>query len=336
MPPQCDLAAPKRPQTRGLTWSVVIPTLNAAKHWSELSRSLSACVPPRNVLIVDSASDDGTPQLARTCGFQVIEIERSSFNHGGTRQLAADSLQESDVIVYMTQDVVLAGPNAAAKLLQAFDNPDVMAAFGRQLPRQNAGPIEAHARLFNYPAKSSLRSLDHRAEMGHKVIFSSNSFGAYRRTALLAVGGFPTDVIVGEDTVAVARLLLRGWKVAYVAEAEVHHSHEYSPTQEFRRYFDMGVLHSREPWLLEEFGGASGEGRRFVFSEIAHLWPEKCGLIPSALIRSAFKLAGYHAGRMEDRFSTQVKQHLSMHRFFWTKTETYNVPFANRSVPTDR
>jgi rhamnosyltransferase len=304
-----------------LACSVVVPTLNAARDWPQFSKSLLQCVDPQQVLIVDSASEDGTAQLASDAGFQLLQIERSSFNHGGTRQLAADYLSESDVIVYMTQDAILTHPNSLEKLLEPFEDHDVAAAFGRQLPRANAGPIEAHARLFNYPVVSSVRNLQNSRELGLKAIFFSNSFGAYRRVALEGVGGFPKDVIFGEDTVTVARLLLRGWSVAYASEAEVYHSHEYTPIQDFKRYFDIGVLHSREAWLLEKFGGASGEGRRFVFSEIAHLWPRYCDLIPSAVIRSALKFAGYHAGRMEDKIGANYKQRLSMHRFFWTELD---------------
>ncbi|MFE0678513.1 hypothetical protein ACFW26_34910, partial [Streptomyces sp. NPDC058867] len=46
----------------------------------------------------------------------------------------------------------------------------------------------------------------------------------------------------------------------------VHHSHSYSIGEEFRRYFDVGVMHARAPWLLDRFGKAEGEGKRFVQS----------------------------------------------------------------------
>lgn len=311
---------------RVLAPSIVVPTLNAAKDWPRFSKALLEAVHPERVLIIDSSSNDGTAELAREAGFGLLQIERSSFNHGGTRQLAADHLPDSDILVYMTQDAILKRPDALHNLLAPFEDGEVAAAFGRQLPRTDAGPIEAHARLFNYPPVSSVRSLQKREELGLKTIFFSNSFGAYRRTALEGVGGFPTDVIFGEDTVTIARLLLRGWKVAYAADAEVCHSHEYTPIQDFKRYFDIGVLHSREAWLLEKFGAATGEGRRFVSSEIAHLWPAACHLIPSALLRSALKLSGYHAGRMENRINSGLKQRLSMHRFFWTELEEADGP----------
>ena len=133
----------------------------------------------------------------------------------------------------------------------------------------------------------------------------------------MAVGGFPKDVIFGEDTITAAKLLLSGWKIAYAAEAQVYHSHDYTWSQDFRRYFDIGVLHAREPWLLEEFGGTGGEGSRFVGSELHYLWRNRRAYIPSALIRSALKLLGYRLGRNENKLSLRWKQKLSMHHGFW-------------------
>ncbi len=164
--------------------------------------------------------------------------------------------------MYLTQDVLLAKPNALAALLRPFEDASVGAAYGRQLPRSGAGPIEAHARLFNYPPASVVRSRQSAGELGFKAIFFSNSFGAYRRQSLMAVGGFPLDVNFGEDTVVVARMLLSGWKIAYAGDAEVYHSHSYTFREEFRRYVSIGELHAGQPWLLREFGDTSGEGLR--------------------------------------------------------------------------
>jgi rhamnosyltransferase len=299
--------------------NVVVPTLNAARDWPLFSPALRACVAPEQVLIVDSESTDGTVELAKADGFQVCSVARANFNHGGTRQMAAEMLPNAEMLVYMTQDSVLAGPDALANLLSAFKDPQVAAACGRQLPRPGARAIEAHARSFNYPANSDVRSLASRERLGIRAVFLSNSLAAYRRSVLLELGGFPANVIFGEDTVTAARLLLAGYKVAYVAEACVYHSHPYTGMQEFKRYFDIGVLHSRERWLLEEFGHASGEGKRFVLSELRYLRKQDAWQIPRALLRTGIKFLGYRLGRMEAQLAPGIKRHLSMHPAFWAE-----------------
>jgi rhamnosyltransferase len=296
---------------------VIVPTLNAAQGWPQFASALLLSISPEHVLIVDSESTDDTVALARTAGFAVHSVTRSEFNHGGTRQIAAEMLPDAEILVYMTQDAVLADADALKNLLIAFGDPQVGAAYGRQLPRPGAGAIEAHGRCFNYPATADIRSLESRKRLGIKTIFLSNSFSAYRRSALMEVGGFPTHTIFGEDTITAGRLLLAGYKVAYAAEARTYHSHNYSCMQEFKRYFDIGVLHRRESHIFAEFGQANGEGKRFVLSEMRYLWERDALQIPSALTRTAAKLLGYRLGQFEQYFSPNIKRKLSMHPRFW-------------------
>ena len=281
-----------------MKFTICIPTLNAGTKRRDFADALAAqTAKPFEVLVIDSQSDDGTTELAAQNGFRVVEIARRNFRHGATRQFAADKAAESDVLVYLTQDAILACDDAIATLLSAFDDPKVGAAYGRQLPRKGAGPIEAHARIFNYPRTSEIHSISSIPAKGFKTIFFSNSFGAYRRSALMSAGGFPLDVNFGEDTVVAGRLVLQGWRIAYVAEAQALHSHDNTWHQEFERYRCIGELHSNNPWMLREFGGTSGEGLRFLKSKIRFLLRSAPHLIPSALIRSACKYAGYQAGR---------------------------------------
>jgi rhamnosyltransferase len=280
--------------------ALCVPTLDAGVHWKELWSSVQAqTLRPSEVIVIDSASVDGTPDLAKDCGCRVISISRAEFRHGGTRQHAAELAADADVIVYLTQDSIMADANALARLVAAFDDSSVGAAYGRQLPRPGATAIEAHARLFNYPSVSATRSVEDANTMGFKAIFFSNSFGAYRRSALQKVGGFPRQSNFGEDTVVAARLLQSGWRLAYVADALAHHSHAYAHAEEFRRYYKIGQLHGSEPWLLHDFGKASAEGRRFAASEIRYLLRHAPWLIPDAVFRSGLKYLAYRFGRLD-------------------------------------
>ena len=300
--------------------AVIVPTFQAARYWPELSKGIRAqSLKPNRVIVIDSSSNDGTAELARQDGFEVVEIASRDFNHGGTRQMGADYAADANILIYLTQDAVPDGAESFASLVRAFADPEVGAAYGRQLPRQNASPIEAHARLFSYSESSMLRSWESRKTMGFKSIFFSNAFGAYRREALMSMGGFSPNVIFGEDTLVVARMHRAGWKTAYVADAAVRHSHAYTIAEEFRRYFDIGVLHSREAWLTEQFGSASGEGKRFVLSELKYLLKRGPQHIPSAMARTVAKYAGYKIGRRESRIAPRWKGRLGLNRQFWSR-----------------
>ena len=160
------------------------------------------------------------------------------------------------------------------------------------------------------------------AELGIKAAFMSNSFAAYRREALMAVGGFPKHVIFAEDMYVAAKMLMAGWKVVYEGSACCRHSHNYTIIEEFRRYFDMGVFHAREPWIRENFGGAGGEGLRYVKSELKYLGLSRFYLWPSSIVRNACKLVAYKLGQNEHLLPISFKRKLGMYKGYW------NSPFA--------
>ncbi len=298
--------------------ALIIPTLNGGELFERLLTSISIqSYQPYRKIIIDSASRDQTVMLAQTAGFEVVSISRDTFNHGLTRQQGVEMVQDADIVLFLTQDAILADSEALVRLVESFAAANIGAAYGRQLPHLNAMPIEAHARLFNYSAVSSVKSLEDASRLGIKTAFISNSFAAYRHSALMSVGGFPPNTILSEDTYVAAKMLLHGWKIAYCTEAQAYHSHNYSFIQEFKRYFDIGVFQARESWIREKFGQAEGEGLRYVISEMRYLWNHCSYLIPFAFIRTVLKYIGYKFGLWEKKIPISVKRHISMHKEYW-------------------
>ena len=296
---------------------ICIPTLNIGTGFNFLTHGLQQQEFSTEILIIDSSSTDGIADRLKEIGARFHIISPSSFNHGATRQLALTLCPDADIIIYMTQDSILASPDSIKNILTPFEDEKVGAVCGRQLPHADASPLAAHARLFNYSAESSIKSRDDIPRLGIKAAFISNSFAAYRRTALMDVGGFPSDVIFGEDTFVAAKMLQAGWKVAYSSEAACYHSHNYSMIEEFRRYFDIGVFHSREKWFIASLGKPEGEGKKFVLSELKYLAQHAPWLIPSAVVRTGLKLLGYKLGQREQGMPVWLKLKLSMNKGYW-------------------
>lgn len=86
----------------------IIPTMNAAAHWPLLASALLTVAAPADVLILDSESTDGTSKLAHSAGFELHSLNRCEFNHGATRQLGVELAPNADLLIFMTQDAVLA------------------------------------------------------------------------------------------------------------------------------------------------------------------------------------------------------------------------------------
>lgn len=309
------------------SFALIVPTLNAEARWNSWINAFNKQdTKPTHVVIIDSDSRDRTALLAREAGFDVHVIPQSDFNHGGTRDWGASLAHSTELLVFMTDDAILASPDSLRKLISAFEDRQVGGAFGRQLPRQGAGPFEAHARNFNYPEQPRSISVKNIAQYGSKSVFFSNSFAAYRRSAFERCGGFPRNTILCEDMFLAARLLMEGWEIRYVPDATVYHSHDYSAFQEFKRYFDLGVFQARESWISERFGKHGGEGLRFLLSEVNYLAHNSPASLVSMPFRIFAKAAGFYLGKMEALIPLSWKKKISMHRRFWDS------PYAVRKI----
>ena len=295
----------------------VIPTYNGKFELERLIASLRLQTATFEIFVVDSSSTDGTRELAEAMVKNVKVIPSAEFNHGGTRQLMVDQNFGYEIYVFLTQDVNLVDKHAIERLVAPFSDRMVGAVCGRQLPHLDATPLAEHARYFNYPSETQVKTLADVPKLGIKTAFMSNSFAAYRGDALRSIGGFPKHVIFAEDMYATAKMLMSGWKVVYAGNALCRHSHNYSIKEEFSRYFDMGVFHGRECWIRENFGGAGGEGIKYIHSELKYLGVQKWYLWPYAFLRNVLKLAGYKLGQSERCLPISVKVMLGMHKRYW-------------------
>lgn len=278
--------------------TVVIPTYNAGGKFEENVENLvKQTADITEVLIIDSSSNDKTVNIAEKNGFKIEVILPRDFGHGKTRQYALEKAQ-NEVVVFMTQDAILADENAVKKITDFLCKDKSLAAvYGRQLPYKDTGILESFTRLYNYQENSFINTFADKAEKGIKTAFLSNSFAAYKKSLLLKVGGFPIHVGFGEDSYAAAKLLKLGYKTGYCADARVYHAHEYKIEEEFARGRKIGSFHKKAKWLLNTFGKAEGEGMRYVCSKAKYLIKNnKWYLLPRALIYDLAKFIGYKVG----------------------------------------
>jgi len=286
-----------------MSTTIIIPTCNAAEHLPYLLEKLKSQTIGRcELIIVDSASEDETVEIALSHQVAVISIARSEFDHGATRSLGARQAK-GDTLVYLTQDALPYNQYAIENIIKPLKcDRSVGAAFGRQLASPGASVLAEHLRLFNYPDTSRLTTLDDRDTCGIKTAFLSNSFAAYRKSVLEEIGYFKSGLVFGEDTHAGARILLKGYKIAYVAEAMALHSHNYTIGQDFRRYFNMGAFHKAENWLLKEFGKPEGQAFKYIMSGIRFLSKRrKLNLFPEFMLRIIAKYVGYKLGKLKEQ-----------------------------------
>lgn len=303
-----------------MNYYVAIPSYNGGGIWKKVVSEIKKNAPTNTfVHVIDSSSTDDTAAVARDAGFDIVTIGGHEFNHGGTRNLAVYKFNNKyDIVIFLTQDAI-PEPGFIDNIITVLKDPSIACAYGCQLPHIDANPIATHARYFNYPSKSYICGNDDVPKMGLKSVFMSNSFSAYRLSVFVEIGGFPSNTILCEDMFFAAKALLHGYKVAYVADAKVRHSHNYTPIEEFKRYFDIGVFHVCEPWIRNNFGGAGGEGKKFIISELSFLLNKNPLWIPLAIINNSMKILGYKLGQKYKYLPRSWLKILSMHKKYWNQ-----------------
>ncbi|OUM89002.1 MAG: glycosyl transferase family 2 [Bacillus thermozeamaize] len=300
--------------------SVIIPTLEAGGALRRLIEALRGqTLAPREIIVIDSASTDGTPDIARECGARVIGIERRDFDHGGTRNLAA-SHAVGEVLVFMTQDALPAHPEMLERLVGALlSDARVACAYARQVPRDDADVLERLTRAYLYPEQPAVKWKSDLERLGIRTFFCSNVCAAYRRDVFEQLGRFPAPALFNEDLFFAAKCIFADYGVAYAADARVVHSHHYTLGQQFRRYFDNGVS-MRGHDAVYAWSGVGRSGGGMVLAVARELVrTRRVRYMPRLIAESAAKFIGYQLGRRYRLLPAALCRRFSMHRGIWDR-----------------
>lgn len=298
--------------------SIIIPTLNAAKELPKLLNKIkSQSIRVKEVIVIDSESDDNTADIAKKNGTEVIKIKREEFDHGRTRNYAA-SISKGDILVFITQDALPEDNNTLEELIRPLTK-NVIVSYARQIPKPGTIITDKFLRLYNYPNKSIIKEKRDIQSMEIGAFQNSNVCAAYQREEFLLLKGFPEPIISNEDMLFASKAIFTGYKVAYVAEARVLHSHNYKCFDLFKRYFDIGVSLDNEP-LIKKLGKANSKGMDFIVNQLKFAIKEKeLFSIARVFLEAIFKYAGYKLGVRNRYIPNAIKKHISLNGNYWLK-----------------
>ena len=297
---------------------VIIPTYRPD---NKLDRNLSMLkkqtIQPDKILLVNTEESLFHSKVFPTLPQgEIIHISMKDFDHGGTRNMAASGC-DGDIILLLTQDAVPADEFLIERLVKAFQDEEVCAAYGRQMADWKDNPVEAYTRIFNYPKESRIKSREDLPSLGIKTFFCSNVCAAYRKSVYDALGGFPLHTIFNEDMIFASRLIEAGKKIAYVSDARVWHWHNYTAKEQLKRNFDLAVSQVDAGGLFNQVKSES-EGIRLVRSTIRFFIRKKrFGLIPYILVQNAAKYIGYKLGQNYRKLPRKLVRRLSLNPGYW-------------------
>ncbi|GFH94163.1 hypothetical protein IMSAGC003_00693 [Lachnospiraceae bacterium] len=302
---------------------VIIPVYRPDRSFFQLIEKLETqTVPVRRIIIMNTEEKYfeqliyGTKFLEQHQQVSVSHLSKKEFDHGRTRA-AGVGKSDAEIFVMMTQDALPGDEKLIEALVTALKAPGTAAAYARQLPAEDAGPVETYMRGYNYPPSSRVKSQEDLPELGIKTYFCSNVCCAYRRDLYDQLGGFIRHTIFNEDMLYAAKAIKAGCRIAYAADALVIHSHNYTCGQYFRRNFDLGVSQADHP---EVFRGvpSEGEGIRSVKAAASYLRKQRQSCrIPGLFLQSGCKYAGYWLGKHYRRLPRKFVLKCTDNREYW-------------------
>jgi rhamnosyltransferase len=301
--------------------SVIIPVKDGG---DDLRRCLAAIAAQRvhepvEVLVIDSGSSDNSRELARSRGARVLEVDSSSFRHGATRNWAAEHAR-GEVLVFTTQDAFAENDRWLERLCAPLRADEGLAGvYGRQIAHADAAPPERFFLEFLYGSGPRVQRVADAAELSLRTTLFSNVNSAMHRRVWMQFP-FADDLYFLEDQDWSRRVLLAGYAIRYEPEAAVRHSHAYTVTTAFKRFFDTGA--SAERGFLA--GGLSSsrvlmrEALRYAREEVAWLIRTGQGLsIPYAVAYEFAKFLGVQMGARHRVLPLWLKRRCSSFPGYW-------------------
>lgn len=226
------------------TVSVVIPALNGGDELQSLIRKLLGQQALRGVevVVVDSGSNDGTPERSGASGARVVCIPPADFSHSHARNLGAEHAT-GDYLLFMVQDAFPIGDLWLYGMLRwLLDHREqgVVAASCAEYCRSDSDAMYDCMVNTHY---QFLGCLDH-DRIGHHVgddHMSLRSMGQLSDVACL----IPRDLFMvhryrgdyAEDLDLGIRLIRAGHRIAMLASVKVIHSHNRPAWYYLKRSF---------------------------------------------------------------------------------------------------
>jgi rhamnosyltransferase len=256
--------------------SVVILTLNAGPGFADTLDGVFSQKTGGDfeVIVLDSGSTDGTPDLASARGAAVHTISASTFDHGAARDRGI-SLAAGEYVALLVQDAVPLDGRWLAAMIEALQgDPLVAGVYGRQIPRPGSSPL-ARVLVTDAPTAGDERREQHAGDRDRyrtlpparrrELALFDNVSSCLRRSIWEEIPFGRTGF--GEDLRWGKRAIEAGYKLVYEPRSAVVHSHERGPLYDLRRHYAEGLL------LLDLFGLAPV--------------PTLARLLPNALLATA-------------------------------------------------
>jgi cellulose synthase/poly-beta-1,6-N-acetylglucosamine synthase-like glycosyltransferase/peptidoglycan/xylan/chitin deacetylase (PgdA/CDA1 family) len=204
---------PRRPGP-SVPVTVIVPAYNEAAGIEATLRSVLASRHPVYVIVVDDGSTDGTGDIVESLHLPRVWLVRQA-NAGKAAALNTGLATARTPIVVMVDGDTVLDPDAVGALASRFGDPGIGAVSGNAKVGNRDGLLGRWQHIEYVIGFNLDRRLYDVLQCMPTV---PGAIGAFRRDAVLDVGGVPTDTLA-EDTDLTMALERDGWRVVYERDA---------------------------------------------------------------------------------------------------------------------
>ncbi len=209
--------------------SVVIPNWNGMQYLPACLESLLAQTHPRvEVIVVDNASTDGSPEMV-AADFPEVRVVRLEANQGFTGACNAGMRAARGEVVVLLNNDTQAEPDWIAQVVGAFGrHPESGMVASKMLLHDRRDTLHTAGDYYRVDGRAGNRGVwqkDGEAYAREEHVFSAcGGAAAYRRVMLDEVGLLDDDFFFSMEDIDLAwRAQLAGWRCVYTPDAVVYH-----------------------------------------------------------------------------------------------------------------
>lgn len=244
--------------------NIICPLYNASKYILNLDSSLKnqLNIDEIEITYVLTESKDNTEELLKNIEAKYIKIKKEEFSHSFSREMVAIN-SDSDILVFVTQDVVIKDNDWLEKLVAPIIDSEAEACFSKQICENNS--IEKYTREANYPDNSYIVSKNDIERKGLKTFFFSDAASAIKTDIFKKLKGYDGKRLpINEDMYIAYKLIINGYKIKYCADSIVYHTHTFTLKQYYARYVLTGKFFKQNSYL-DKYGTNKSGGNLAVY-----------------------------------------------------------------------
>jgi len=186
------------------------------------------------LFVFDNASTDGTREEVERYTSNIINVPEGAYVPGRVLNRAME-MTTGPIVVFLNSDCTPVDESWLEALLAGFEDEKTAAVFGRQIPRLDCYPLYARDITETYGDGYRQRFFRH--------IFSMAS-SAVRRSVWEQTP-FSEQLQYSEDIDWTWRVKGRGYRIRYVPDSMVFHSHNYTTGAFYKRHYGEGKAEAK-------------------------------------------------------------------------------------------